>query len=67
MNKNKKKKLLFPNLDSSISTIIPRPPIFSELLMTMSSATSRQKLAQSIGVPCAVDNVKLSKVLSKDN
>jgi len=43
--------LLFPNLDSSISTITPGPPIFSELFIIISSATSLQKFAQSIGVP----------------
>jgi len=46
--------ILLPNLDSSISTTTPSPPIFSELLITISSATSRQKLAQSMGVPWAI-------------
>jgi hypothetical protein len=46
-------KLLRPNFDSSISIVTPYPPIFSELSIIMSSATSRQKLPQSLGVAWA--------------
>ena len=47
----------FPNLDSSISTTVPGPSIFSEFLNTAPIATSRQKFDQSTRVLEKINNL----------